>query len=89
MVTLASGRTLSLGSAHPEVHIRFTSPRAQWRLLLDPELALGEIYMDGGLVLEGGDMAGLLEILMGQPILQPTVMARLFFMARMALRRIA
>lgn len=89
MVTLASGRTLSLGSARPEVHIRFTSSRAQWRLLLDPELALGEIYMDEGLVLERGDMAGLLHILMGQPILQPTVMARLFFLARLALRRIA
>lgn len=93
VVTLASGRTLILGSAvpaaGPDVHIRFTSPRAQWRLLLDPELALGEIYMDEGLVLERGDIAGLLHILMGQPVLQPTLTARLFFKVRMALRRIA
>ena len=89
VVTLASGRTITLGPGTPRAHVRFTSARAQWRLLLDPELALGEVYMDGGMILERGDIADLLDILMGQPNVQPTLASRLIFYARMALRRVA
>ena len=32
------------------------------RLLLDPELVLGECYMEGSLIIEGDDVQGLLEI---------------------------
>lgn len=89
LVTFASGRTIALGSGVPLVHMRFTSTRAQRRLLLDPELALGEIYMDAGLVLERGDIADLLDILMGQPVFQPTFTSRLIFHLRKGLRRVA
>ena len=34
------------------------------RLLLDPELALGECYMDGSLIIAGDDVQGLLDIVL-------------------------
>src|SRR6266568_856531 len=48
------------------VAVRFTTPSAIRRLLLDPELQLGEAYMDGSLVVEQGSIADLLAILLGQ-----------------------
>jgi cyclopropane-fatty-acyl-phospholipid synthase len=40
--------------------------RAELGLLLDPELRLGEAYMDGEIVIEQGSIAGALAILLGQ-----------------------
>lgn len=66
--TTAGGTTFTCGDGTGEqVHARLTSPLAQRRLLLDPELALGEIYMDGGLVMQQGSIADLLAVAMGQP----------------------
>lgn len=88
-VTTTSGRTFSVGPDKPHVHVRFTTPSAQWRLLLDPELALGEIYTDGEMVIERGDIADLLAVAMSQPQIQPTLSSRIFFYVRRALRRVA
>lgn len=85
-VTTASGRRFVAGSGLARIHIRFRSRAAQWRLMLDPELALGEILTEGLLVIEQGDMAGLLDLLMSQPYVQPTLTSRLLYRARMALR---
>ncbi len=85
-VTTATGRRFVAGTGVPRIHIRFRTRAAQWRLMLDPELALGEILTDGDLVIERGDMAGLLDLLMSQPYVQPTFTSKLLYRARMALR---
>ena len=51
--------------------MRFLTKEAERHLLLDPELALGEIYTDGEFVVETGSMTDLLEIVLGQPDLVP------------------
>lgn len=93
-VTTASGRTITVGQAEPgqppPVAIRFTHPSAERGLLLDPELRLGEAFMDGTLRLERGDIADLLALLMSQPgAFNPTVPARWLHRARRLLRRAA
>ena len=45
--------------------------RAERRILLNPELALGEIYMDGTFVVENGSIADALAILLDQPEILP------------------
>ena len=66
--TTAGGETFTCGDGTGEpVHARFLTAKAQWRVLANPELALGEIYMDGEFVIERGTIADALAILMGQP----------------------
>ncbi|RMD90195.1 MAG: class I SAM-dependent methyltransferase [Alphaproteobacteria bacterium] len=43
------------------IHIRDRA--TAWRLLLNPEMALGEAYMNGGLVVTQGDIRDLLDLL--------------------------
>ncbi|TCT05259.1 SAM-dependent methyltransferase [Aquabacter spiritensis] len=88
-VTAASGRTFNVGPDVPTVHVRFATVLAQCRLLLDPELALGELFTEGLMTLECGDIADFLDIAMSQPVIQPTLSSRVFFWVRRALRRIA
>jgi cyclopropane-fatty-acyl-phospholipid synthase len=57
--------TFGDGSGTP-VSVRLTNATAQRAVLLDPELRLGEAYMDGSLVVERGSIADLLEILFRQ-----------------------
>jgi cyclopropane-fatty-acyl-phospholipid synthase len=66
-VTTAGGRTCTFGDGTgPPVAVRFASARAQRAVLLDPELKLGEAYMDGTVVLEQGSIADLLALLSSQ-----------------------
>jgi cyclopropane-fatty-acyl-phospholipid synthase len=58
------------GSGVPTA-VRFTSAQAQRRILLNPELALGEAYMDGSFVVEQGSIADVLAIVMDQPDVVP------------------
>ena len=46
--------------------VRFTSAAAQRAVLLDPELKLGEAYMDGTFVVEQGSIADVLALLLSQ-----------------------
>lgn len=48
----------------PAVTVRITDPVWIRRLVIDPELALGESYMHRGVEIEGNDLHGLLEILL-------------------------
>lgn len=57
--------TFGDGTGEPVV-VRLKSRRALLRLLLNPELRLGESYMNGDLVLERGTIADLLELLTSQ-----------------------
>jgi cyclopropane-fatty-acyl-phospholipid synthase len=62
-VTTAAGSTFSCGDGSgTPVAIRFSSRAAKWRVLIDPELRLGEAYMDGGLVVEQGSIAEFLDL---------------------------
>jgi cyclopropane-fatty-acyl-phospholipid synthase len=64
-VTTARGRTFTLGDGTGKpIAARFTSNAAQWSVLLDPELRLGEAYMNGTFVVEQGSIADLLAMVM-------------------------
>ncbi|MGD0025334.1 MAG: cyclopropane-fatty-acyl-phospholipid synthase family protein [Xanthobacteraceae bacterium] len=66
-VTTAAGNTYSFGDGSgPPVAVRFTTASAQRGVLLDPELKLGEAYMDGSFVVEQGSIADVLAILLQQ-----------------------
>jgi cyclopropane-fatty-acyl-phospholipid synthase len=66
-LTTANGAVLTLGDGTGNrVEARFTSHAAQLRVLLDPELRLGEAYMDGTLRIEQGTIADLLALAMSQ-----------------------
>jgi len=66
--TTASGATFTCGDGTGDpVHARFVTRKAERRILLHPELALGEAYMDGTFAIEQGTIADALAILMGQP----------------------
>ena len=58
------GRRTQFGQGSPEVTMRLHDRRAPIALALNPELKLGELYMDGRLTVEGGDIATLLDLLM-------------------------
>src|ERR1700749_1271078 len=70
--TTASGMRFTCGDGTGEpVSVRFTTVAAERRILLNPELALGEAFMDGSFVVEHGSIADVLAILMGQPDVLP------------------
>lgn len=61
-VTYARGQTACHGSGAPSVAIRFTDEAAELALALDPALQLGELYMDGRILLEEGSCYDLIEV---------------------------
>ena len=70
--TTASGATFTCGDGTGEpVAVRFLTADAERRILLNPELGLGEAYMDGTFVVEHGSIADALAILMDQPEILP------------------
>jgi cyclopropane-fatty-acyl-phospholipid synthase len=70
--TTASGAKFSCGDGTGEpVCVRFLTPEAARRVLLNPELALGEVFMEGTFVVENGSIADALAILMDQPEILP------------------
>ena len=92
-VTTASGRVLTLGnmpSGPRPLAVRITSRATQREICLDPELKLGEAYMNGTLVMEDGTIADFLDLVMAQPFaVNPTAPARLLYLLRRVSRRIA
>jgi len=67
-VRTASGAKFTCGDGTGQpIAIRFLTKAAQRKILLNPELGLGEAFMDGELVVEGGTIADALVILMDQP----------------------
>jgi cyclopropane-fatty-acyl-phospholipid synthase len=63
--TRGSTGTFGDGTGRP-VAIRFSNAAAQRGVLFDPELKLGEAYMDGTLIVEQGSIADVLALLLGQ-----------------------
>lgn len=60
----AKGRYRTFGAGTPDVIMRLHDHVAEWDLLRNPDLKLGELYMDGRLTLEAGDVGDLLALLM-------------------------
>ena len=58
------GNQHEFGAGLPSVTIRIASGAAAWRLCLNPDLALGEAYMDGSLAVVEGGIGGLLDLLL-------------------------
>jgi cyclopropane-fatty-acyl-phospholipid synthase len=70
--TAANGEKFTCGDGTgPHVFARFRTANAERRVLLNPELALGEIYMEGDFIVENGTIADALAILMDQPQVLP------------------
>ena len=70
--TTAGGAKFSCGDGTGQpVSVRFLTTDAERRVLLNPELALGEVYMEGTFVVENGTIADALAILMDQPDIVP------------------
>jgi len=66
-VTTADGTIFTVGNGSaPRVAIRFTTKAAERGVVLDPEIKLGEAYMDGTLQIVDGSVADLLAIVLGQ-----------------------
>nr|AWM07139.1 class I SAM-dependent methyltransferase [Bradyrhizobium symbiodeficiens] len=71
-VTGSSGSKFTVGDGSGEpIAVRFVTAEAERRILLNPELGLGEAYMDGEFVVEHGTIADALAILLDQPDLLP------------------
>jgi hypothetical protein len=54
---------ITASMAVPQADICLTHRRVLWRLLLHPDLAFGESYMDGDLQIELGDINDLMALL--------------------------
>ncbi|MFL5298647.1 MAG: class I SAM-dependent methyltransferase [Phenylobacterium sp.] len=63
-VRLPGGQALKLGDGSgPPVAARIASRRWMMRIATDPSMALGEAYMDGGLVMEAGSIGDLVDLI--------------------------
>ena len=64
-VVTSRGRVFKVGDrGQPRVTIRFADAAAEWALCLDPELKLGELYMDGRLLIEHGTFFDFLQLVL-------------------------
>jgi cyclopropane-fatty-acyl-phospholipid synthase len=89
-VTPVGGPAFTVGDGTgPPLALRFTSRAAELGILLDPELRLGEAYMDGTLTVEQGAIAEVLALLMSQAsALRPARWARPQWLVRYLGRRL-
>ena len=72
--TTAGGTTFTCGDGTgQQVSARFTTAGAARRILFNPELALGEAWMDGTFVVENGSISDVLAIVMDQPEVMPSL----------------
>jgi cyclopropane-fatty-acyl-phospholipid synthase len=66
--TAASGAKFTCGDGTGQhVSVRFLTTEAERRVLLNPELALGEVFMEGTFLVENASIADALAVLMDQP----------------------
>lgn len=61
-VIAPNGGVHHIGNGTPSITIRIVDPAVIPRLLLNPDLALGEAYMDGALLVDDGDIYGFLDL---------------------------
>jgi cyclopropane-fatty-acyl-phospholipid synthase len=64
-VTTARGATFSFGDGTgTPIAVRFVTPAAQRAVVLDPDLKLGEAYMDGAFVVERGSIGDFVDLVL-------------------------
>ena len=62
-VETADGVTETFGDGEgPLLGVKVVDRRAEWRLMVNPALALGELYMDGRLLVTRGDLYSVLDL---------------------------
>jgi cyclopropane-fatty-acyl-phospholipid synthase len=87
-IRTARGTTYTLGDGSGDpIALRFTTAAAERGVILDPELKLGESYMDGTLIVEQGSIADVLAVLQG-PTAEPPVWAWPYRLLRYLRRRL-
>ena len=64
LTLITPGWTDTFGHGAPHIVVKIHDRRALLELALHPDLKLGELYMDGRLTVEQGDIADLLDLLM-------------------------
>ena len=85
-----NGTRESFGSGEPHLAIKFHDRRAIRQLLLNPDLKLGELYTDGRLTVEQGNITDLLSLLMENlALVQPGGLHKIARFFRVLTRRIA
>jgi cyclopropane-fatty-acyl-phospholipid synthase len=86
--TTARGARFTCGDGTGEpVAVRFLTADAERRVLLNPELAVGEAFMEGAFIVEQGSIADALAILLDQPEILPR-WARLQWWLRYLVRHV-
>jgi cyclopropane-fatty-acyl-phospholipid synthase len=86
-VETADGVTETFGDGEgPLLGVKLIDRAAEWRLMVNPALSLGELYMDGRLLVTRGDLYSLLELgarnlqdMQGLPWVQALNQARMAF----------
>ena len=64
VVSIGNGPEMTFGNGgEPKVIVRIRDQATVLRLMIDPELTLGESYMDGALSIEGDDVQRLLAVI--------------------------
>ena len=63
-VTLPSGRKIAAGNGAPEVAVKITDPLLLRRIVRNPDLGVGEGYMNGDVEIENDDLRGLLSLIL-------------------------
>jgi cyclopropane-fatty-acyl-phospholipid synthase len=88
-IVLANGHRLICGDGSGEpIVVRFTDGTAELAVLADPYLKLGELFMNGRLVMERGSIYDLLELVLRESHGQkPAITTRVLSAGRFALRR--
>ncbi|WP_114520226.1 cyclopropane-fatty-acyl-phospholipid synthase family protein [Altererythrobacter sp. ZODW24] len=100
LVTHADGRAATFGEkadGYPDIGIRFADDKVARDIMLDPRLGAGEAFMDGRLLIESGDVMGLVQLLRankpwerGDSLLKPSPVRRIighFSAARESINR--
>jgi len=89
-VETASGASFKVGNGiGPPLAIRFKTRAAELRFIRDPELAMGELYMDGALAITKGELLDVLKLgLRNTATLEGSRWLRLLNGTRLLLRRI-
>jgi cyclopropane-fatty-acyl-phospholipid synthase len=64
-VLLTTGERSSVGSGEPHVTARIHDKKALFELVRGPRLAFGELYMDGRITIEQGELIDLLSMVVG------------------------
>jgi cyclopropane-fatty-acyl-phospholipid synthase len=88
-LTTAGGSQYTFGDGTgPSVAVRFTTRSAQRAVLFNPELRVGEAYMDGTFVVDQGSIADVMALLMRQEHVSPPRWALMLRAARYLFRRL-